>query len=329
MSDYDFILCDRNASDDGGFGGGGGGGSVFYLKIPKSENRPLLEHKEDKVQDWLDLIVRQAKAGDDDGYLDIVFFVHGYNTDPEEALKRQRLVEKELRARKFPCIVVGFDWPTGGSAVLYEYDRFQAQLSAHNLIIGGIVPFAMYNRADCPINIHVMAHSMGGFVVREAFRSVDKARRTNIPNDWRVGQLVLFAADLSSDSFAVDNTDMLPVFDHCGRLTNYFSTYDKALGVSSVKNLDIESRVGRVGMPPDTPGHTKALDVDCGPRYNAIPEETRKNFKVIDGMVSHSWYLEDDVWYDDLAHTLRGQIDRNQIPSRSKVGENDFILNAV
>ena len=46
----------------------------------------------------------------------------------------------------------------------------------------------------------------------------------------------------------------------------------------------------------------------------------------IEGMVSHSWYLEDKVWYDDLAYTLAGKMDRNAIPTRTRAGENDFVL---
>jgi hypothetical protein len=43
-------------------------------------------------------------------------------------------------------------------------------------------------------------------------------------------------------------------------------------------------------------------------------------------MKSHSWYLEDSIWYDDLAYTLKGHLDRNLIPTRTLVGENDFVL---
>lgn len=300
-------------------------GSVSYLQVPDNITVPLPSHKVGGVRQWLDRIVSQANPpGTEEGKeLDIIFLVHGYNTDPEEALVRQRLVEAELRKRQFECMVIGFDWPTAGSAALYTYDRFEAQDAASYLVKGGIIPFANYTLKDCPINIHVMAHSMGGFVVREAFRNVDKGRNANLANDWRIGQLVLFAADVSSECFSLDNSDMVPVFNHCGRLTNYFSGYDEALAVSNVKNIDINSRVGRVGMPIDTPAHEKALDVDCGPRYAAVPD---RKFKVIDGMTSHSWYLEDPLWYDDLAFTLEGQIDRNAIPTRTRVGENDFVL---
>lgn len=324
-----FILCVRDkVSGEDKFGGSFG--SVSYLQVPDSENEPRPSHKTGGVRQWLDEIVKQANPPGTvlGSELDIVFFVHGYNTPPKESLTRQRLVEKELKIRGFQCMVIGFDWPTAGSAALYAYDRFEAQSAASLLVKGGIIPFANYTLKDCPINIHVMAHSMGGFVVREAFRAVDKGRNSDLANDWRIGQVVLFAADISSECFALNDTEMVPVFNHCGRLTNYFSGYDEALAVSNVKNIDISSRVGRVGMPIDTPAHEKAVDVDCGPLYAAIPEDERKESlkKVIDGMVSHSWYLDDPIWYDDLAYTLKGQVDRNSIPSRTRVGPNDFVL---
>ncbi len=320
-----FILCVRDkASGEDKFGIGIG--PISYLKVSGDSATPLPSHKVGGVRQWLDEIVKQANPSEDEpaSKLDIVFFIHGYNTDPEEALKRQRLVEVRLRERNFHCMVIGFDWPTAGSAALYSYDRFAAQNTASLLVKGGIIPFASYTLPNCPINIHVMAHSMGGFVVREAFRAVDKGRNADLSNDWRIGQLVLFGADISSECFEIDHSDMVPVFDHCGRITNYYSGHDEALAVSNIKNIDINSRVGRVGMPINTPSNEKAVDVDCGPRYAFIPD---REFTVIDGMVSHSWYLEDTIWYDDLAHTLKGQLDRKSIPSRNQIGNNDFILN--
>lgn len=318
-----FILSTRNKVN-GTFGEKVG--SVTYLQVPATDDDPQPSQSVNSVKQWMDAIVQQANPpGTAPGEeLDVVFFVHGYNTPSKEALTRQRLVERELQARDYPCMVVGFDWPSAGSAALYLYDRGQAQDSAALLVKGGIIPFMKYTLPNCPINVHVMAHSMGGFVVREAFRSVDKLRDADLANDWRIGQLVLFAADISSSSFALGNADMVPTFNHCGRLTNYFSGYDEALAVSNAKNIDISSRVGRVGMPDNTPADDKAVDVDCGPRYAAVPNRT---FKVIDGLVSHSWYLEDANWYDDLAYTLKGAIYRDAIPSRTLVQKNDFVLN--
>ena len=317
-----FVLCVRNKlSQTNTFGEDVSAPS--YLAVPDGELIPRPSHKIGGVKAWMDAIVAQATPTPG-GELDLVFFVHGYNTPPAEALKRQRLVETELRNRGFASLVIGFDWPTSGSAILYLRDRNNAQAAASQLVDGGIIPFTKYTLAGCPIEIHLMAHSMGGFVVREAFRSIDKGRDASLSNDWRLGQVVFFAADVSSSCFAAGDTDMVPVFDHCGRFTNYFSGYDEALAVSNAKNIDLSSRVGRVGMPTDNPGHEKAVDVDCGPRYAAVPD---RKFTIINGMTSHSWYLEDSIWYDDLACTLKGQLDRNLFPTRTKVGENDFALN--
>ena len=317
-----FVLCvrDRIFNEDRF---GGRMGSTSYLRVPDDAASPLPSHKLKGVAQWLREVVDHANPAAAAKWLDIVFFVHGYNTDAREALLRQRLVEEELKRRHFECMVIGFDWPTAGNAAMYSYDRFEAQAAAASLVKGGIIPFARFTLKDCPVRVHVMAHSMGGFVVREAFRSVDKGRDANLANDWRIGQMVLFAADISSNCFSVGNPDMLPVFRHCGRLTNYFSGHDEALAVSNLKNIDFGSRVGRVGMPTTTPANDKALDVDCGPRYAAVQD---RKLEIIDGMVSHSWYLEDEFWYDDLAYTLMGQLDRNVIPTRTFIAENDFRL---
>ncbi|WP_256665168.1 alpha/beta hydrolase [Pseudomonas sp. SLFW] len=315
-----FILSTRSKAN-GAFGTDVGPGT--YLKVPPDAAEPSPIHSINSAKQWMTAILEQAAPAKGTA-LDVVFFVHGYNTPSKEALTRQRLIERELRARNYPCMVVGFDWPSESKTLLYLADRGKAQDSAALLVKRGIVPFMTFSLPECPINVHVMAHSMGAFVVREAFRSVDKMRDSGLANDWRIGQMVLFGADISSSCFALGNSDMIPTFSHCGRLTNYFSGYDEALAVSNAKNIDTSSRVGRVGMPEDTPADDKALDVDCGPRYLAVK---KRKFEVIDGLVSHSWYLEDANWYDDLAYTLQGGIDRNFIPSRTLRMKNDFVLN--
>ncbi len=94
-----FVLCVRNKdSHTDTFGKSVSAPS--YLAVPEAEPIPRPTHKVGGVKAWMDAIVAQAtpQPGSE---LDLVFLVHGYNTPPEEALKRQRLVEKELRDRGF------------------------------------------------------------------------------------------------------------------------------------------------------------------------------------------------------------------------------------
>lgn len=302
-------------------------GGATYLEVPDTATVPLPSHTAGTAKQWMTKVMEIANPDNiPEHQRDIVFFVHGYDTSPEESLKRQRLAELKLNEHGFRCMVIGFDWPSNEKTLDYLSDRGDALDTAPVLVRDGIIPFTIFSSKDCPVKVHVMAHSMGAFVVREAFRRIDKLRDSDLANDWRVGQIALFAADISSSCFAADNADMLPVFNHCGRLTNYYSGFDLALAASNIKNIDLSSRVGRVGMPVDTPVPNKAVDVDCGPRYQAIPEPKLKI--LVGGFPSHSWYLEDEIWYEDLAQTLSGHTDRNYITSRhAKNGSNDFVLN--
>jgi len=309
---YDFILCTRNKKDNKF---GTKLGNVTYLKIPKDEKTPSPSHKMDNIKFWFEAIIEKATINRESD-LSVVFFIHGYNTDSEEALNRQRQVEKKLGEHGFSCVVVGFDWDSAGNVVDYLYDRTNAIKTATTLVTAGIIPFALYKHESCLINVNIIAHSMGAFVVREAFRNTDKSRISKISSDWKIGQLVLVAADISSDCFAnADDKDTKFLFKHCGRLTNYFSGHDEVLAVSNIKNIDIDSRVGRVGMPTNSIGNSKALDVDCSQRYNSTSSGS-----------SHSWYFFDEMWYSDLVLTLKSNIDRNLFTTRIKNGENDFEL---
>lgn len=309
-----FVISLRDTNKEGRFSTGSG--KPTFLRVPEGAEEPLPAHKLRGAREWFPALIEAATAQDDDGKaLDIVFLVHGYNTEAKEAFVRQCLLERELRKRGFSCLVVGFDWPTGGTAAAYLYDRIQATEAALQLMKVAIVPFSEYQRPDCPIRVHLLAHSMGGYLVREACRMAKRVE------NWRLNQMVFFGADVSSRCFSAGDAGSMPMFDHCARFTNYFSGYDGALQVSNFKNVDPASRVGRIGLPLDSP--PKALDVDCSARYAKVPGRT---FKTISGMPSHSWYLEDEKWYEDLAYTLRGDLDRYVIPTRRKLGDNDFEL---
>lgn len=309
MSSY--IITNRNKTSEGF---GNKCSTTSYLIVPDNENSPLTVHKT-SLKNWMNEILNDANNLDSSAH--IILYVHGYNSTPDESLERQRQIEKQLKRRDVQCIVVGFDWPANSSALEYLSDRKDANISAQILANDGIIPFALYNNPNCTLKVHIISHSMGCFIVREAFRNMDKMRLSN--PCWKVNQIVFVAGDISSSCFEKDNADMLPVFNHCNRLTNYFSGCDLALILSNMKNLDIDSRVGRVGMPTDNPGNSKAIDIDCSERYF-------DNYSLIDLMESHEWYFNDSNWYSDLKYTIEGKLDRNVIPTRIKLFENDFKL---
>lgn len=87
-----------------------------------------------------------------------------------------------------------------------------------------------------------------------------------------------------------------------------------------MKRLGVAPRAGRVGLPLDA----KAVNVDCGEYYQRMIQ-TRPVEDII-GYPSHSWYIGDPASTEDLAQTLRGDLDRFVITIRVPLGVNRFKL---
>jgi esterase/lipase superfamily enzyme len=314
MNSY-IISCRSIDKDDNKFGKSVD--NVNYLQVPNNVLIPTPTHKMDNVQSFMKAVTDQAN-----GATHIILMVHGYNTDEVHSLASQRLLQTQLNNRGVNCIVVGFDWPTASNVLLYEYDRIEAHTSSHVLAMNGLLPFTMFQRPDCPFNVHIVAHSMGCYVVREAFRTLDKIRISTLPL-WKISQLIFVAADLSSDSFKIDDADMFSIFNHVGRLTNYFSGYDIALAASNAKRLGTSPRIGKIGMPMDVESNPKAVDIDCSARFYSLNNDTPLLSNIA---LSHHWYFADYKWHEDVAQTIIGNVDRNLISTRIKIDENDFKL---
>lgn len=300
-----YILCARNRVGDSF---GSEPSSTYFLSVPGSSN-PKPKHKITKTQ-WIKEIQKAAESGTKNGVPtgDIVFFVHGYNNTPETVVKRHRKIEKGLKKHGFKGVIVSFDWPSGNSALNYLEDRHDAKQTMLRLVNEGIKTFARLQRPDCKINQHIIAHSMGCYVVREAFDDAD-----DIPSiahtSWTVSQIAFLAADVSSSALSDGSPKSNSLYRHCVRLTNYYNHYDGVLSLSNVKRVGVSPRAGRVGLPDDAPG--KSVNIYCGNYYK---EEVNPD---LDSPVdAHSWYFDDDSVYRDLAYTIDGSIDRTSIPGR-------------
>lgn len=239
----------------------------------------------------------------------ILLYVHGFNTPTKIMLERHRLLEKGLKKAGYDGVVVSFDWPSASSALNYLEDRSDAKETARKLVDEGIATFAALNRPDCPISLHIVAHSMGAYVLREAFDDADD-RPAVAARAWTVSQVMLLSADVSASSLADGNPKSSSLYRHCVRLTNFFNPYDAALSLSGIKRVGVAPRVGRIGLPGNVPN--KAVNVDCGPYFH----NGRRVFnKLPNG--SHTWYFYDQNFMNDLFETIGGESDRNMIATRS------------
>ncbi len=290
-------------------------GASHFLEVPGNA-RTLKPSQRIKKGDWIKKIMDQSKhpsVSVSEG--DIVVYVHGFNNSEETVLRRLRALKKGLKAQKFGGVVVAFDWPSADSAFNYNEDRTDAKLTALRLVSEGISSFAALQRPDCRINTHLIAHSMGCFVVREAFDDADD-RPAIAARSWSVSQVIFLAADVSVSSMEEGNPKTSSLYRHSVRLTNYFSPYDDVLTLSNVKRVGVSPRAGRVGVAAPEP--KKLVDLNCGPYYDEHEDKLKGS--------AHNWYFNDKKVLEDIAHTLRGDIDRNKIPTRVPGSRGNLVL---
>lgn len=277
---------------------------------------------------WYKAVIAAAEwknaAGEDRG--DILIVVHGFNDTQGDVMQRHQLIKVGLNNIGFKGVVVSFDWPSDDSALAYLPDRHRAKDTAMQLVSDGISHLSGVQTPDCMINVHVLAHSTGAYVIREAFDDADDSALKN--SAWNVSQLMFIAGDVSSASMAADNPGSKSIYNHCIRLTNYSNRHDAVLDISNVKRVGLAPRVGRIGLPANAPA--VAVNVDCSDYYlqlsanTAIIAADMKDGQII-GAESHSWYFGNAIFTRDMFLTLIGT-DRNSMPTRSKAPDGSLIL---
>ncbi|WP_116134305.1 alpha/beta hydrolase [Tropicimonas sp. IMCC34043] len=312
----DYVFCVRSIRN-GAFSDEPG--ASHFLAVPGNVANPGPQHRIAKTA-WLKKVLEEAESGLDNGMPrgDIVFYVHGFNNDQTTMLARQRKIRAGLEAQGFAGVVVSFDWPSASSALNYLEDRTDAKQTALKLVDEGIRSFAALQRPDCRINLHILAHSMGCYVVREAFDDADD-RPGIARHSWSVSQVILVAADISQGSLAAGNPKSSSLYRHSVRLTNYYNPLDNVLSVSNVKRVGVAPRAGRIGLPPLVPG--TAVNVYCGACYEAHKGEYGGGINA-----AHTWYFDDPRVLEDVWHTVRGHLDRHEIPTRALTDKGNLAL---
>lgn len=299
-------------------------GPTCFLQVPDGAGT-IAPSNAIPRDEWVRQVI--AKAGrklDQTGVMrgDVLVFIHGYDNEPPIVLQRHRRLQADLPQHGYRGAVVSFDWPAKQVALAYLEDREKAKLTAFRLVKDCIELFArMQGGGDCDINVHLLAHSTGAYVVREAFDDADDRRAIAAVN-WTASQVALIGADLSAASMSAGNPESESIYRHCVRLTNYANPLDEVLQISNVKRAGFAPRAGRVGLPPDAP--RQAVNIDCGEYYQAMIQ-TRPKESII-GYPSHSWHVGDPVFTEDLAHTLNGDLDRSAIRTRLGLPSRQFRL---
>lgn len=258
--------------------------------------------------DWLDQV--QQQGGTDD----VLIYVHGFNTEQADMLKRMQKIETGLAAHGFNGALVAFDWPSDGSVLRYDADRRDAKAVAQYLVSDGIVP--LLGLAPKP-RVHIVAHSMGALVVLRGFSDFGDSAGPG-QAAWSAEQVMFASGDVDRVWHERGAWGALVLNQRSARFTNYYSGRDQVLALSGGLVNGGRERVGHGGMPPLL--YDAHHDVYCNEQYKKdVPEADRTL------IYSHQWWFDNDGFYRDLALTIAGQA-ADQMPTRQATNISDQAL---
>ena len=183
------------------------GKATTHFDIPDGQNLYFL--REDVPQKvWLD---RLRLAGSR-----VLVFVHGFADDAEKVIQRHLAIKRQLLSG---ITLVSFDWPAGNDIDPYKTDKANATLSAPKLMTDCLNILVAGKLFDAG-NIHLFAHSMGGYVTETAFQG---------QSSIKINHVVMAAADVDQSNYGRNSTSLKNFLGKCTDLTAYWSTDDAAL----------------------------------------------------------------------------------------------------
>lgn len=177
---------------------------------------------------------------------DTVVYIHGFNNSFSDAMVRAAQLQHDLR---FSGNMTVFSWPSAGAEKLtfdfandskrimlaYDFDKDRAERSAPFLAKGLEQVIEATAQKSPRGRVHVIAHSMGNFVLLNALPQLAAAMAGRPAPGNRLGEVILAAPDVTAGDFLLLQDDLFAVSD---RVTLYCSPEDNALIASRVRNVD-------------------------------------------------------------------------------------------
>ena len=163
----------------------------------------------------------------------LMLFVHGYCATFRDAARRTAQMAYDMN---YQGAAMFFSWPAGSDLegiqerANYLKDLRRAEESDEDLI----AVIENISRLSGAQRVHLVAHSMGNFILTEALKTIDdrNGRKGNPPRFF--DQIVMAAPDLDAKGFVKSSGKRLRGFSR--RITVYASKQDKALKLSKSVN---------------------------------------------------------------------------------------------
>ncbi|MFY9655210.1 MAG: alpha/beta fold hydrolase [Methylocystis sp.] len=208
-----------------------GGFSLFGWQLTQEETDPerhfVLRSVQSLTSDQWDSLI------DSIGPHEALVFIHGFNNSFKDAVFRFAQIAFDTQFTGLPVL---FSWASRGEVADYEYDRNSA-LIARTAFLQLLDNLQKKHGIS---KVHVIAHSMGNFLVLDALANLGGARGA-------MGELIMAAPDIDRDEFKQDLPRVRGMFSG---LTLYASATDRALALS----MKVAGGIPRAGyVPPEGP----------------------------------------------------------------------------
>lgn len=247
---------------------------------------------------------------------DAMILLHGFNVSFKEGLVAAgRLAQNH---RDTIGHVALFSWPSDGRAIpwsSYKSDRTDARASGP-AFARAFIKTAEFIRdtfrqasqggtEPCGARLHLVAHSMGNYVLRNAFQEVRRLQSGSIPRLFTT--VFSMAADEDYDAFEHGHQfrDLPRIAE---KICIYFNRGDTALRGSDFTKGN-PNRLGTDGprLPHMVPGNVSNIDVS----------------EIVGGLLEHGYYADLPAVSRDMNEVIRGVHDdeignRRFVPSANK-----------
>ena len=248
--------------------------------------------------------------------VDSLIFIHGFHVSFRKAIEsaaKMGYFYSKLSKKSYQPNIFVFSWPSDGEIVKYKNDRHDAEVSGFAFARGMMKLSEFFKSLNtdeiCKQKTHLIAHSMGNYVLRHALQQANKI--VGAESLSRIfDNIILTAADEDSDAFEFDyKLARLP--DLAQRITVYFNSGDLALKLSDYTKGNPD-RMGHDGpnKPHEIPAKVVLVDAS----------------EVVSGFSEHSYHQDNEKVARDIISVLKGE-KSEKIKSRKYVPHaNKFTL---
>lgn len=279
-------------------------GNLSYVKF-NSSGTVDVRTGEIHARPWIEDVLSQTTSNE------ILVYVHGYNTTHTFARQRLNQIRRNTVNFGFPGVVIGLDWPSKGKQRprTYRKKRKMALDTGHKFFVDGLLKIKQV-RPD--IKIHLMAHSMGAFMLTYAIQRHAHKLGTNV-----IDQVMFIAPDVERSVFEGGSLLSAAIDKYANRLTCYYSEDDRVLQTAPGVTHFPGARSGLNGMRNITVDSFE--DVACHNQHRVFVKGRKPP---PDWQYSHRWHFDDKVFIRDTVDVLAGKTKAN-IGVRKKAKHGD------